>query len=262
MTTNQQCQAVLFDLDGVLTPTALVHERAWSQLFERAFAHFGVKRPYTTDDYLRFVDGRPRYAGVAAVLASRGVTLDEGAPTDAPGFSTVCALGNLKNELFTEVLARDGVEAYPGSRALLDALQRRGKPVAVVSSSRNARRVLEAAGLLQRFPVIVDGAYAAEHGLAGKPAPDTYLEAARRLQVDPRHAAVVEDALSGVASGRAGGFGLVVGVDRGAGAAALREHGADVVVTDLAELIEADDELPTPAESSAEQSETGERKHA
>lgn len=232
--------AVLLDLDGVLTPTALVHERAWQELFTLAFARLGVAAPFTAADYREHVDGRPRYDGVAAVLRSRGVTLPEGNPADPAGFGTVCALGNLKNELFTQGLDRDGVTAYPGSVRLLDALQRRGVALAVVSSSRNARRVLAVAGLADRLPVVVDGVAAAAAGLTGKPAPDTYLHAARLLGVSPRRAAVIEDAVSGVAAGHAGGFRRVVGVDRGAGHQALLDAGADVVVADLAELVSED----------------------
>ncbi|MCD7102108.1 HAD family hydrolase [Pseudoclavibacter sp. 13-3] len=239
MTIIQQAQAVLFDLDGVLTPTALVHERAWRRLFETVFAHYGVSPDYTADDYLRYVDGRPRYEGVAAVLASRKLTLPIGTPEDEPGLDTVCSLGNMKNDLFTAVLAADGVQAYPGSVALLEELRAARVPVGVVSSSRNARRVLSAAGLDGNFPVIVDGVHAAAAGLPGKPAPDTYLEGARMLDVDPRGTAVVEDALSGVAAGRAGGFHPVIGVNRGAGRDALLEAGADLVVNDLAELTSA-----------------------
>lgn len=220
--------AVLFDLDGVITPTAEVHERAWLELF----APFGA----THDDYVLHIDGRPRYDGVRAFLASRGVTLPEGSPADPPGPGTVCSLGNEKDALFNAILARDGVAPYPGSLAVLDELQARSIPVAIVSSSRNARPVLTAAGLDDRFGVVVDGVVAADLGLPGKPAPDTFVHAAELLGVSPARAAVVEDALSGVAAAAAGGFGAVIGVDRGAGADSLAAAGADVVVTDLGDL--------------------------
>lgn len=228
--------AFLFDLDGVLTPTAEVHERAWSMMFN---AFLGDRPPFTQDDYLAYVDGKPRYDGVRSFLASRGIVLPEGQPTDPPGEGSVCALGNRKNQLFTEVLQRDGIAPYPGSIALLDELDARGVQKAVVSSSRNAPDVLRAAGLASRFTVVVDGAVAAAEHLAGKPRPDTYLFAASRLGVEAGDSVVVEDALSGVAAGRAGSFGMVLGVDRGAGAEALLAAGATAVVADLAELVAA-----------------------
>jgi beta-phosphoglucomutase family hydrolase len=229
--------AVLFDLDGVLTPTAAVHMRAWEVMFQQYFAEHDVAPPYTDADYFAYVDGRPRYDGVRATLVSRGVHLPEGGPSDPPGTQTVCGLGNTKNALVNQLLAAEGVEPYPGSVRLVDALERRGVPMAVVSSSRNTPAVLEAAGLGGRFPVVVDGVVAAAEHLAGKPAPDTFLRAAERLGVPAERAVVVEDAVSGVAAGRAGGFGLVVGVDRGAGPAALTQSGADIVVRDLGELV-------------------------
>lgn len=229
--------AVLFDLDGVLTPTALVHMHAWARLFEPFLAARGA-RPYVEADYYAHIDGKPRYDGVRSLLASRGIELPDGDPTDAPEADTVCGLGNRKNAVFTSVLESEGVAPYPGSVLLVDALIAAGVQVAVVSSSRNARPVLAAAGLADRFPLVVDGLVAAAQGLAGKPDPATYAYAAEQLGVARGRAAVVEDAESGVASGRAGAFGLVVGVDRGAGAAVLLEQGADLVVDDLAELLE------------------------
>jgi beta-phosphoglucomutase family hydrolase len=231
--------AVLFDLDGVLTPTAEVHERAWTTMFEEFLAARAdpPQRPFSADDYLQYVDGRPRFAGVRTVLASRGIVLPEGDEDDPPGDTSVCALGNRKNELFGTVLRRDGIAPYPGSLALLDRLEELDVRAAVVSSSRNAPDVLRAAGLTERLPVVVDGNVAGEVGLPGKPAPDMFLEAARRLDVAPVEAVVVEDAVSGVAAGRAGGFGLVVGVDRGAGHDELLAQGADVVVDDLGETL-------------------------
>jgi beta-phosphoglucomutase family hydrolase len=236
-------QAALFDLDGVVTPTAEVHMHAWSAMFneflaERMKAEGVPLPPYTDQDYFDHVDGKPRYDGVRAFLASRDIELPEGLPDDPPTAETVCGLGNRKNEYFEKVLAADGVEPYPGSVRLIEALHARKVPMAVVSSSRNAPDVLRAAGLFDYFPLIVHGGLAAELGLPGKPAPDTFSHAARELGATNDKAVVLEDALSGVAAGRAGGFGLVIGVDRGAGAKALTDAGADIVVTDLAELLD------------------------
>ncbi|MEM9042128.1 MAG: beta-phosphoglucomutase family hydrolase [Actinomycetota bacterium] len=221
--------AVLFDLDGVITPTAEIHERAWGELFA-AF-------DYTERDYLEHIDGRPRYDGVRTFLASRGIELPDGSPDDPPGDDTVAAMGNRKNLLFNDVLGRDGMAAYPGSQATLDLLAEEGVDAAIVSSSKNALSVLRAAGLDDRFDVVVDGVVAADEGLAGKPAPDGYLLGARRLGVAPDRTIVVEDATSGVAAGAAGGFAVVIGVDRGAGHHVLLDHGATFVVDDLAELL-------------------------
>lgn len=229
--------ALLFDLDGVLTPTAEVHMRAWSRLFTSYLDAHGIGEAYTDDDYFTHIDGRPRYDGVRAFLASRGLTLPEGTPDDPPEAETVCGLGNRKNRTFNETLLEQGVAPYPGSVALLDAARAIGLRVAVVTSSRNGTAVLEAAGLAPRFEVVVDGLLAAEHGIAGKPAPDTYLHAAGLLGLPASACAVVEDAPSGVAAGRAGDFGLVIGVDRGVGADTLLTHGADLTIDDLAELI-------------------------
>ncbi|GAA3617571.1 beta-phosphoglucomutase family hydrolase [Marihabitans asiaticum] len=229
--------AALFDLDGVLTPTATVHMAAWAEMFNDYLAGRDGQRPYTDEDYYAYVDGKPRYDGVRSFLASRGIELPEGEPSDSPEVETVCGLGNRKNDAFNAVLERDGVEPYPGSVRLLDALAAKGARLAVVSSSQNAPAVLAAAGIAERFPVVVDGAVAAAEGLPGKPAPDTFLKAADRLGVTRERSVVLEDAESGVAAGRAGGFGLVVGVDRGAGADTLTARGADVVVDDLEELL-------------------------
>jgi beta-phosphoglucomutase family hydrolase len=234
-------EAALFDLDGVLTPTAVIHERAWKTMFDdflAARAEGGPWQPFSADDYLAYVDGKRRVDGVRSFLASRGVHLPEGSVDDEPGHTTVNSLGNAKNAAFQLVLRRDGIEPFPGSVRFLDALAPRGTEVAVVSSSRNAAEVLAAAGLAERFGVVVDGNFAAAHNLRGKPAPDTFLAAAELVGVTPPRAAVIEDAISGVAAGHAGGFGLVVGVDRGAGHAALAEHGADLVVDDLDELLD------------------------
>lgn len=229
--------AVLFDLDGVLTPTADVHMAAWRRMFTDYFTAHGITPAYTDDDYFAHVDGRPRYEGVQECLASRGVELPYGSPADPPGDRTVCALGNSKNDAFNAVLDDEGVDPFPGSVALLDVLQALGTPMAVVSSSRNAADVLKVAGLADRFSVVVDGNVAAAEGLSGKPAPDTYQYAARLLGVDDAVSVVVEDAIPGVQAGAAGNFALVIGVDRGAGADDLVRAGADVVVGDLAELV-------------------------
>lgn len=220
---------VLFDLDGVITPTAEIHEHAWAELF----ADFD----YTTADYIAHIDGRPRYDGVRTFLASQGVALPEGDPSDPPSAETVCGFGNRKNELFNSILDREGIAPYPSSQLTLDLLDELGVPAAIVSSSKNAVPVLAAAGLGDRFDVIVDGVVAAEEELAGKPAPDAFLLAARRLGVEARRSVVVEDAVSGVAAGAEGGFQVVIGVDRGAGRDVLLASGATFVVGDLGELL-------------------------
>jgi beta-phosphoglucomutase family hydrolase len=229
--------AALFDLDGVLTPTAEVHMRAWRRLFTDFLIKRGIDQPYLESDYFSYIDGKPRCDGVRAFLASRGIQLAEGDPNDSPTAETVCGLGNRKNEFFGEVLREEGVQPYPGSVKLLDHLVQRGTKVAVVTSSKNATAVLEAADLRPRFGVIVDGNVAAEKGFRGKPSPDTFVAAAEQLGVRVERAVVFEDAVSGVQAGHAGGFGLVVGVDRGVGAQRLTESGADVVINDLAELV-------------------------
>jgi beta-phosphoglucomutase family hydrolase len=229
--------AALFDLDGVLTPTAVVHMRAWDQMFNDFLAQLPDQRPYTDQDYFDHVDGLPRYEGVQTFLESRGIELPHGDPSDDPGQRSVCGLGNRKNALFTTVLHQGGIDPYPGSVQLLNHLELIGVGIAVVSSSKNAPDVLRTAGIVDRFEVVIDGAVAAEHGLPGKPQHDTYTYAAQQLGIATTRCVVLEDALSGVQAGAAGDFGLVVGVDRGAGAAELSAHGADIVVSDLAELI-------------------------
>ena len=238
------CDAALFDLDGVLTPTAEVHMRAWGRMFNEFLAARAGSAaagedlsPYTDADYFAHVDGKPRYDGVRDFLASRGITLPLGDPSDSPEAPTVCGLGNRKNVTFAAVLATEGVTPYPGSVQFLDYLAALGTAVAVVSSSANADAVLMAAGLRGRFEVLVDGLLARREGLPGKPAPDTYTYAAAALGVPVARAVVFEDAVSGVAAGHTGGFGLVVGVDRGVGVPALTAAGADLVVADLAELL-------------------------
>jgi trehalose 6-phosphate phosphatase len=234
-------EAVVFDTDGVLTDTASVHAAAWKRLFDeylqlRATRDGEPFRPFTEADYLRSVDGRPRYDGVAGFLASRGIELPWGDPDDPPDRETVCGLGNAKDRYFVAHLREHGAEPFPTSVAFVRGLRERGLRTAVVSASRNMVAVLESAGLRELFDAEVDGVEAARLGLPGKPDPALFLEAARRLGVTPDRAAVVEDALAGVEAGRRGRFAVVVGVDRGGQAAALAERGADVVVADLGEL--------------------------
>lgn len=229
--------AALFDLDGVLTPTAEVHMDAWAEMFTEFLAELPGQRAYSDQDYFDYVDGKPRYEGVASFLASREIELPFGDPSDEAGQDTVCALGNRKNAVFTAVLARDGIAPYPGSLQLIDHLETLGVAMAVVSSSKNAPDVLAAAGIADRFSVVVHGGVAAAKGIAGKPAPDTYTYAAQQLTIDSGRCVVFEDAISGVQAGASGEFALVVGVDRGAGTDALMSNGAEVVVSDLAELI-------------------------
>ncbi|MFC8681354.1 HAD family hydrolase [Microbacterium ureisolvens] len=228
--------AVLFDLDGVLTPTAEVHMHAWQSMFEELFADWDITPPYTERDYFDHLDGKKRYDGVAALLRSRDVEVPWGDPSDPPTADTVCGIGNRKNAVFERVLRAEGISPYPGSLQLLDVLAAAGTPVAVVSSSKNAEEVLAAAGIRDRFPVVMDGVIAERDHLASKPAPDVFVEAARMLQVEPARSVAVEDAISGVQSAAAGGFALVVGVDRGAGEDDLVEAGANVVVQDLEEF--------------------------
>ncbi|MFD8483376.1 HAD family hydrolase [Kitasatospora sp. NPDC059673] len=235
--------AFLFDLDGVLTQTAKVHAAAWKDMFD-AFLRSEAERggaPFVpfdpVGDYDRYVDGRPRLDGTRQFLASRGIELPEGTSQDPPGARTVNGLSAAKNDTVLRLIREQGVQPYQGSVAYLHRLRELGLPRAVVSSSANCRDVLKAAGIDGLFDVVVDGITAARDHLAGKPAPDTFLAAAKRLGTAPEHAAVFEDALAGVAAGRAGGFGTVVGVNRTGQAEALREHGADVVVDDLSELL-------------------------
>ncbi len=235
-----QYDAALFDLDGVVTPTAEVHMRAWSAMFNDYLQGVPGQPPYTDDDYFAYVDGKPRYDGVRTFLAARGITLPEGTTADTTDLETVSGLGNRKNDYFAKVLTDEGVEAYPGSVRLLDALRERGMPMAIVSSSRNAPAVLAAAGMTDYFQTVMHGGVAAERHLAGKPAPDTFLAAADDLGATAARSVVLEDAISGVRAGAAGDFGLVIGVDRGAGADALTEAGAHVVVADLDELVPDD----------------------
>jgi beta-phosphoglucomutase family hydrolase len=236
-------RACLFDMDGVVTKTAVVHAAAWKEMFDDFLRQWSAKTgtPFVPFDsvheYDEYVDGKPRMEGTRSFLQSRGISLPEGSEDDPPGAPTIWGLSNKKNELVLEVLKRDGVEVYDGSRRYIDAVRAAGLRTAIVSSSANTTAVLEAGGVKDLFDVQVDALVAKERGLHGKPAPDTYLEAARMLDVPAAQAAVFEDALAGVAAGHAGKFGCVVGVDRVGQAEALREHGADVVVQDLGELL-------------------------
>ncbi|MGI9157608.1 MAG: beta-phosphoglucomutase family hydrolase [Marmoricola sp.] len=233
-------QGCLFDLDGVLTDTACVHARAWKQAFDELLAGRGDGSlpPFDElEDYRRHVDGKPRLDGVRDFLASRSITLLEGSPGDAPGDETVHGVGNAKNQILGERIRRDGVSVYDGSRRYLQAACEAGLRRAVVSSSANTEQVLQVTGLDALIELRIDGVVARERQLPGKPKPDTFLAAAEELGLPPEQCAVFEDAEVGVQAGRADGFGHVVGVDRTGHAQALREHGADVVVTDLAELL-------------------------
>jgi beta-phosphoglucomutase family hydrolase len=236
--------ACLFDLDGVLTETAKLHAAAWKATFDAFLGARAVRtgqRSAPFDeiaDYDEYVDGKPRYDGVRSFLAGRGIELPEGRPSDRPGAETISGLGNRKNELVLALIHDQGVEAYEGSIRYVHAVRAAGLRRAVVSSSANTSEVLAAAGIDDLFDAQIDALVAEREHLTGKPAPDTFLAAARELGVSPARAAVFEDALAGVAAGRAGRFGFVVGVDRVGQREALREHGADLVVSDLAELLD------------------------
>ena len=237
--------AVLFDLDGVLTSTAKLHAACWKQTFDAFLRHRARRpgaelfRPFDDADYHRFVDGKPRYDGVRSFLASRGVTLPEGTPASPPDEVSVCGLGNQKEELVERAIDRGAARAFPDSVAFLLWVRGLGLKTAVVSSSHSCRRVLQTTGLEGQFDAEVDGQVMDRLALPGKPAPDVYLHAARLLAVPPPQAVVVEDAIAGVAAGRAGAFGLVIGIDRGGQAQALRQNGADLVVAGLGALLVA-----------------------
>ncbi|HYE37098.1 beta-phosphoglucomutase family hydrolase [Methylocaldum sp.] len=234
--------AVIFDLDGVITQTATLHKAAWKTLFddflERHAARLGgAHRAFDADsDYRLYIDGKARYEGVASFLASRGIALPYGDPGDGPDEETVCGLGNKKNAIYRELLEKNGVEVYPSTIDLIHKLRSKKFATAVVSASRNCAEVLEAAHLSDLFDTRVDGIDLERMHLPGKPAPDSFLEAARRIGVEPTRAVVVEDAIAGVEAGRNGGFGCVIGVDRTGHADALKTAGANIVVADLAEL--------------------------
>jgi beta-phosphoglucomutase family hydrolase len=235
--------ACLFDMDGVVTKTAVVHNAAWKEMFDDFLRQWSAKNgtPFVpfdpVHDYEEYVDGKPRMEGTRSFLESRKISLPEGSEDDPPGTPTVWGLSNQKNELILAVLKRDGVEVYAGSRRYIDAVRAAGLRTAIVSSSANTTAVLDAGGVAGLFDAKVDAVVAKERGLHGKPAPDTFLEAARMLGVPASQATVFEDALAGVAAGHAGHFGFVVGVDRVGQAAELRAHGADVVVQDLGDLL-------------------------
>lgn len=241
--TPGQFDAVLFDLDGVLTSTAKIHSSCWKTKFDDFLSRRAEEgkepfQPFDIEtDYKLYVDGKLRYEGVRSFLASRDISLSEGTAEDLPTADTVCGLGNRKDELVKAAIGRGEVEPYPGSVALVCRLREQGIRTGVVSSSNNCEQVLRAAGILDLFEVRVDGLVASQLRLPGKPAADMFLMAAQSLGVRPSRTVVVEDAIAGVAAGRAGGFGLVVGVDREGRGDALRTHGADVVVTDLDELL-------------------------
>ena len=238
-----QVTACLFDLDGVLTQTALVHNAAWKQTFDTFLQTWSARHGQTFvpfdsgSDYHKYVDGRPRADGVRTFLAARGITLPDGDPDDGPDAETVNGLGNRKNELVLQKIKEGAVQVYAGSVDYLHAAKAAGLRRAVVSASANCKDVLEAAGIADLIEARVDGITAREQDLPGKPQPDTFLYAAKLLDTPPENCAVFEDAQAGVAAGRAGGFGIVVGVDRVGQAEALRAHGADIVVQDLSDLL-------------------------
>jgi beta-phosphoglucomutase family hydrolase len=238
--------ACLFDMDGVVTQTATVHAAAWKEMFDDFLRDYAARTgtkfvPFDSHhDYDTYVDGKPRLDGTRSFLESRGIHLPDGTPDDPPGTPTVYGLSNRKNQLVLAKIAAGGVQVYPGTISYIHAVKDHGISTAIVSASANTVQVLKSAGIEDLFDVRVDGVAAAQRGLRGKPAPDTYLAAAEMLHVTPDHAAVFEDAQAGVAAGRAGGFALVVGVDRVGQAQELREHGADIVVKDLADLLDRD----------------------
>jgi len=240
--TRDEFDAVLFDLDGVLTDTARIHAHCWKKMFdaflcERANSRGERFRPFDiARDYPKYVDGKPRFNGVLSFLASRSIELPYGAPNSPPTENTVCGLGNRKDALVDTVLEAEGVKVYDGTMRWLATIRNSGMKTAVVSSSKNCRAVLRAAGIEELFGACVDGVVAERLELPGKPAPDTFLHAAAELGVRPQRSVVVEDAISGVQAGRAGGFGLVIGVARHSDCEALRRNGADIVVEDLGEL--------------------------
>ena len=242
--TPDRFDAVLFDLDGVLTATAKIHSICWKTMFDEFLSRRATQKnesfqPFDIEsDYKLYVDGKARYDGVRSFLASRRISLPEGTAQDLTTANTVRGLGNRKDELVKAAIERGEVESFPGSIALVQRLRQQGIRTAVVSSSKNCEQVLKAAGIHDLFEARVDGLVATELDLPGKPAPDMFLKAAQMLDVKPRRAVVVEDAIAGVQAGRAGGFALVVGVDREGDGNTLRTHGADLVVTDLAELLD------------------------
>ncbi|MBS3803210.1 MAG: trehalose-phosphatase [Oleiphilaceae bacterium] len=228
---------VALDLDGVITSTAQTHAQAWKAVFDELLSRQGSEKPFDIDrDYRQFVDGKPRYEGVLSFLESRGIDLPWGNTSDSPGFDTVCAIGNRKNQLFQDLLKKGGVEVFPSSLSFIRQAREAGLAVGVASSSRNCKAVLKAGGIEDLFDARVDGGDLEQLGLAGKPEPDMFLETARRLASDPGRTVGIEDAASGIVALKKAGFGLVIGVSRGDGAEDLRRCGADLVVADLSEL--------------------------
>ncbi len=234
-------QAVIFDMDGVVTDTARIHARCWKEVFDGYLRARSERTgetfvPFTEDDYLRFVDGKPRYDGAASFLSSRRDELRRGRPSDQPGYGTVCAIANLKDQEFERIVKSEGVAPFPSTIAFIRTLRSHGLRTALISSSRHAKVILAGAGIMDLFDAVVDGIDAEAREIPGKPDPAIFLTAARQLAVEPACAAIVEDALAGVEAGRRGGFGSVVGIDRVSHGDELRQHGADIVVTDLSEL--------------------------
>jgi beta-phosphoglucomutase family hydrolase len=240
---KEKFDAVLFDLDGVLTATASIHAACWKEMFDDFLRRYSEKsgqafQPFEIEsDYRPYVDGRPRYEGVRAFLESRDIRLKEGEANDSPSLETICGLGNRKNDMVNEAIRIKGVEPFAGSVALVRHLREAGLKTAVVSASANCQTVLEGAGIADLFDIRIDGKVASEKNLPGKPAPDTFLAAAELLNVPPQRAVVVEDAISGVQAGRDGNFGLVIGVSREGDPEDLRKNGADIVVNDLSEVL-------------------------
>jgi trehalose 6-phosphate phosphatase len=248
---GQGLDAVIFDLDGVITRTATIHAKAWKRLFDTYLARREGRdtpsQPFRVpEDYTEYVDGKPRYDGVRSFLLSRDIDLPWGTAEDAPYTATVCGLGNAKNIYFNEVIDEEGVEVFTSAVALIEALRACGIRTACVSSSKNCRPVLERTGLLDHFDVVFDGLDLQREELPGKPEPDAFLRSAELLGTTPQRAALVEDAVSGVQAGRAGAFKLVIGIDGGAGRDALLANGADVVVDDLAAFLPEDSERSSP----------------
>ncbi len=238
---SRSFDAVVFDMDGVVTKTAAVHALAWKRMFDEYLRYHASNRgipfrEFTPQDYRASVDGRPRFEGVAAFLQSRGIELPAGSPTDRPGTETICGLGNAKNVEFARIIARDGVGVYASTVALIRELRARGVALGLATSSRNSRVVLAKSGTAHLFSAVVDGVVSDQRGLRGKPAPDIFLHACAELGVAGARAVVVEDAVSGVQAGARGGFALVIGVARENNVRELRDNGADVVVRDLAEI--------------------------
>lgn len=235
-------KAVIFDLDGVITKTALVHSAAWREMFndylryrEKAYGEPYVEFTHL-NDYLTYIDGKPRYKGVESFLESRGIHLPFGDPIDSPDKETICGLGNKKNHFFNQVLERDGAEVFDSTIVLIRQLKDEGIKIGVASSSKNCRKVLERVGLIELFETLVDGEVSAMMGLRGKPEPDIFTTACDNLGVLPEHTVIVEDAVSGVQAGKNGNFGLVIGIAREGNIDELRKNGADIVVEDISEL--------------------------